>query len=70
MNMTQVFQLLRTSSNGVTQPKETKRAKSDTINSVEEKYRIIFYEIIDILLNLVARFSSTVKKGIFQLTKF
>jgi hypothetical protein len=59
----------------VTQPKETKRAKSDTVNSIEEKYRILFYEIIDKLVshlsaicNLSAHFPSN-KKVALKLNK-
>jgi hypothetical protein len=40
------------------QPKETKRAKCNIANSVEKKYRTLFYEITDNLINhLEALFS-------------
>jgi hypothetical protein len=38
--------------------KKTKRAKSYVVNSVEEKYRILLYEIIDnLIFHMSARFS-------------
>jgi hypothetical protein len=44
-----------------------KRAKSNIVNSVEEKYRILFYEIIDnLVIHLSGHFSSTEKNGIVR----
>jgi hypothetical protein len=52
----------------VTQPKETKRTKSDIINSAQEKYRILFYKIIDNIINhLSAHFSGVEKMELFSL---
>jgi hypothetical protein len=42
----------------MTQHKEMKRAKFNIVNSVGEKYRILFYKIID---NLSTRFSNIKK---------
>jgi hypothetical protein len=59
-----VFPLVLKSSDDVTQPKERKGDNSYTVNSVEEKYRILFYEMIDNQLNnMSACFSSIEKNG-------
>jgi hypothetical protein len=48
------------SSNDLTQSKEIKRLKHNAVDSVEIKYRTLFYKIIDQLLNhLTECFSST-----------
>jgi hypothetical protein len=48
-----------------------KMAKLDVVHSVEEKYRILFYEIIDILINhLLAHFSNSAKMEFFILLCF
>jgi hypothetical protein len=46
----------------VTHYNETEREKSGIVNSVEEMYRILLYEIVDnLIINLSAHFSSIEK---------
>lgn len=62
------FQLLWKSSNDLAQPREIKRLKCNLVDSVESKYRMLFYEIIDNLLNnLTVRFSNIEKMEFFAL---
>jgi hypothetical protein len=62
------FQLLWTSSNDLAQPREIKRLKCNMVDSVESKYRMLFYEIIDNLVNnLTVRFSNIEKMDFFGL---
>lgn len=62
------FQRLWKSSNDLAQPREIKRLKYNTVDSVESKYRILFYEIVDSLLNnLATRFSNIEKMEFFGL---
>jgi hypothetical protein len=54
MNVTQVY--FFGIHNDVTQPKETKRSESVIVNSLQEKYRIFFYETVDnVFIHLSAR---------------
>lgn len=65
------FQLLWKSSNDLAQPREIKRLKYNAVDSVESKYRILFYEIIDNLLNnMTARFSNIEKMEFFGLLNY
>ena len=65
------FELLWKSSNDLAQPREIKRLKCNMVDSVESKYRILFYEIIDNLLNNVrVRFSYIEKMEFFGLLNY
>jgi len=60
------FELLWNTSNDLAQPREIKRLKCNMVDSVESKYRMFFYEIIENLLNnLRVLFSYIGKNGIF-----
>ena len=62
------FQPLWKSSNDLAQPREIKRMKCSTVDSVESRYRMLFYEIIDNLLNnLKVRFLNIEKLEFFGL---
>ena len=45
------FELLSNTSNDLAQPRKIKRLKCNMVDSVESKYRMFFYEIIENLLN-------------------